>query len=44
MSTLTMLYVRHTRVLRLAWLAMTVVLAACNNGNDGGGGDGGGIY
>jgi hypothetical protein len=44
MSRLTMLYVHHARILRLAWVAMAIFLVACNNGNDGGGGDGGGIY
>lgn len=44
MSTVTMLYVRHARILRLAWLGLAVILAACNNGNDGGGGDDDGIY
>ena len=35
------LYVRNGRLLRLAWLLMLALLAACNNGS---GGDGGGVY
>lgn len=43
---LTELYVRNGRVVRLAWLLVLAMLAACNNGSDGGGGgsDGGGVY
>ena len=47
MNRLTELYVRNGRLLRLAWLFVLALLAACNNGSDGGGGgggDGGGVY
>lgn len=41
---LTHLYVRHRRLVRLAWLTFALILAACNNGDNGGAGDDGGIY
>lgn len=41
----TALYIRHGRLIRLAWVVAMFVLAACNNNSDGGGGGGGdGIY
>lgn len=45
MRHVTVLYIRHGRLLRLAWIGVLALLAACNNGGDGGGGaDGGGTY
>jgi hypothetical protein len=45
MPILTAFYVRHRGLMRLAWMAMVVFLAACNNGDGGGGaGDDGGLY
>ncbi len=45
MTSFTALYVRHRGLIRLAWLAVAVVVAACNNGDgNGGAGDDGGIY
>ena len=35
---MTAIYVRHARVLRYAWLALALLLAACNQGDEGGGG------
>jgi hypothetical protein len=40
MNNLRILQIRHASLLRWAWLALTVVLAACNQGSDGGGGGG----
>jgi len=48
MDTLNTILVRYRHLVRLAWLALIVVLAACQQdgggggGGDGGGGDGGG--
>jgi hypothetical protein len=44
MNTLRILQIRHASVLRWAWLALLLGLAACNQGNDGGGGGGGPAY
>ena len=38
MEILNRILIRHGRLLRLAWMAMALLLAACNNPNDGGGG------
>jgi hypothetical protein len=46
MTSMTALYVRHRGLVRLAWMAVIVFLAACNNpdGGGGGAGDDGGVY
>ena len=44
MDTLRTIHIRHPAVLRLAWLALLVVLAACNQGSGGDGGGGGPAY
>jgi hypothetical protein len=40
MDKLSWLLIRHERLARVAWLALALVLVACNDGNSGG--DGGG--
>jgi hypothetical protein len=44
MDNLRMLPIRFPGLLRWAWLALLVVLAACNQGSGGGGGGGGPAY
>jgi hypothetical protein len=44
MNNLRILRYRYPSLLRWAWLALLLVLAACNQGNDGGGGGGGPAY
>jgi hypothetical protein len=45
MEALQRMCLRYPNVVRWAWVALLVVLAACNNGTDGGGGgDGGPAY
>jgi hypothetical protein len=38
MDRLNRILIRHERLARLAWLALLLVLAACNDGDSGGGG------
>lgn len=42
MTALAYLHVRYPNALRWAWIALVLVLAACNSGNNTGGGGGGG--
>ena len=45
MEALQRVCLQHPNVVRWAWVALLVALAACNNGTDGGaGGDGGPAY
>jgi hypothetical protein len=44
MDTLRTIQIRHPGLLRWAWLALLLALAACNNGSSGDGGGGGPAY
>jgi hypothetical protein len=40
METLSRTLIRYGAAIRLAWIVLVVLLAACNNGDEGGGGPG----
>ena len=42
METLNRYLIAHRGIVRIVWLGLLLVLAACQNNGDGGGGDGGG--
>jgi hypothetical protein len=42
METLNRYLIAHRGVVRIVWLGLLLILAACQNNGDGGGGDGGG--